>query len=227
MASKGSSRHIKRLAVGQYSKISRKTSTYLAKPRPGRHSLGSSIALLVVLRDKLGLAANSKEAKRIIVTGKIEVNGGKVVDEKYPIGFGDVIRLVPTGESYSVGIGNKGAIKIEKSGKEAAARTLKVVGKYAVKGNKIMARLLDGTVLESGNDVRVNDSVVVEKGAIRKTLKFENGARCLVIKGTHASETGKIKEITKGSAVRAQTVKVENGASEFETLADNVMIVGA
>jgi ribosomal protein S4E len=48
-----------------------------------------------------------------------------------------------------------------------------------------------------------------------------------VIKGTHATETGTIKEITKGSAVRAQTVKIDSGSAEFETLADNVMIVGA
>ena len=60
MASKGSSRHIKRLAVGQYPKVSRKTSTYLAKPRPGRHNLENSVALLVVLRDKLGIAAERR-----------------------------------------------------------------------------------------------------------------------------------------------------------------------
>lgn len=227
MASKGSSRHIKRLAVGQYPKVSRKTSTYLAKPRAGRHDLANSVALLVVLRDKLGMAANSREAKRIIVAGHVEVNGKRVVDEKYPVGFGDVIRLGPKGESYSVGVGKKGAISVEKAAKEAEKRTLKVVGKYVVKKNKIMARLLDGTVLEANKEVKVNDSVVLEKGAIKKTLKFEEGAKCLVIKGTHSSETGTIKEISKGTAVRAQTVKVESGASAFETLADNVMIVGA
>jgi small subunit ribosomal protein S4e len=226
MASKGSSRHIKRLAVGQYPKVSRKTSTYLAKPRPGRHNLENSVALLVVLRDKLGIAANSKEAKRIIVTGEIEVNGSKVLDEKYPVGFGDVIRLKPTGDAYSIGVGKKGAISVEKAGKDSA-RTLKVIGKYVVRKNRIMARLLDGTVLEADKDVKVNDSVVLDKGAIKKTLKFEEGAKCLVIRGTHSAETGTIKEISKGTAVRAQTVKVGSGASEFETIADNIMIVGA
>ncbi len=84
-------------------------------------------------------------------------------------------------------------------GKESA-RTLKVVGKYAVKGNKIMARLLDGTVARgAAKDVQVNDSVVLDKGAIKKTLKFEEGAKCLVIRGTHSAETGTIKEISKGT----------------------------
>jgi small subunit ribosomal protein S4e len=226
MASKGSSRHIKRLAVGHYSKVSRKTAAYLAKPRAGRHSLQDSVALLVILRDKLALAANSKEAKRIIVTGEVEVNGKRVVDEKYPVGFGDVITLRPTKEAYVVGVGKKGAISVEKAGKDTA-RTLKVVGKYAEKGNKLMIRLLDGTAIAAAKDIKVNDSVVLDKGAIKKTLKFEQGAKCLVIKGTHATETGTIKEITKGSAVRAQTVKIDSGSAEFETLADNVMIVGA
>ena len=227
MANKGSSRHMKRLAVGPYSKVSRKVAAYLAKPRPGRHSLGNSVALLVILRDKLGVVANSKEAKRVIVTGQVEVNGRRVVDERYSVGFGDVIKLRPTGDVYSIGVGKKGAISVEKAGKDASARTLKVIGKYAEKGNKIMARLLDGTVLEAGKDVLVNDSVILENGAVKKTLKFEKGAKCLVIKGTHASETGTIKEISKGSALRAQTVRVGSGASEFETLSDNIMIVGA
>ncbi|VVB76804.1 30S ribosomal protein S4e [uncultured archaeon] len=227
MANKGNSRHMKRLALSSYPNVGRKTAPYLAKPTPGRHYLGNCVALVVALRDKLNLAANEKEAKRIVVAKQIEVNGKTVTDEKYPIGFGDVITLKPTGESYKVSIGKKGVIKIDKSDKTISERTQKVVGKYAVKGNKLMIRLLDGSVLAAGKDVSVNDSVVIAKNAIKKTLKFEKGAKCFVIGGTHASETGTIKEISKGSAVRSSIVKVENGENTFETLVDNVIVVGA
>jgi len=228
MSSKGNSRHIKRLAVSSYSKVGRKTAAYLMKPRPGRHNLENSIALLVLVRDKLGFASNAKEAKRIIRTGAIEVNSKIILDEKYPIGFGDLIKLKPTGEAYSIGVGRKGVIKLEKAEKKDAARTLKVVGKHAATGNKIMVRLLDGSVMQASNDIKVNDSIVIEKKGAAKTLRFEPGAKCLVIKGTHASEIGTIKEISKGSAMRVSTVKIEGSdATVFETLADNIMIVGA
>ena len=75
MARHGNSRHMKRIASGSYPKISRKTSTYIAKPAPGRHTLTRSIALLVILRDKLLLTANKSEAKKVLNSGNIEVNG--------------------------------------------------------------------------------------------------------------------------------------------------------
>ena len=97
-----------------------------------------------------------------------------------------------------------------------------------MKKNRVMVEAARRHGLEAGKDIAGQRfRGAWSKGAIKKTLKFEEGAKCLVIRGTHAAETGTIKEITKGSAVRAQTVKVGSGSSEFETLADNVMVVGA
>lgn len=227
MSSKGNDRHLKRLAVGAYPKLERKTATYFAKPRAGRHTLETSIALLEILRDKLALASTSKEAKHIVKAGKIEINGRIARDEKYAVGFGDVITLVPTKENYVVGITRKGGIDLQKAKGQEKHRTVKVIGKYLSKGKVIMARLLDGSVVKADAELKVNDSVVIEGSKIKKAIKFENGAKCLVMSGTHASKIGTISEINKGTAVRNATVRIAGVDGQFETLVENVMVVGA
>ena len=227
MSGKGNNRHIKRLAANEYPKVGRKTAVYMAKPRAGRHNLQGSIALLFIIRDKLGLASTGKEARSIIKTGKIEVNGKVVRDEKYAVGFGDVILLKPTGESYKIGVSSKANIMIEKLEGKAKERVSKVIGKYLASGSKVMVRLLDGSVMSAGKEVMVNDSVIIDAGKIKKALKFEKGARCIVMKGTHASQEGTVKEIGKGSAQRSSIVSIEGKDGTFETLIENIMIVGA
>jgi small subunit ribosomal protein S4e len=228
MARHGNSRHLNRLASSMYPRVSRKTEKYLAKPSPGRHKLERSIALYVILRDKFGFAANANEARKSIKRGEVLINGKAVKDDKYPVGFGDVLTLVQPKEAYSVSIGRYGDIKLEKlEGKEQHSRTLKVVGKYLSKGSKVMLRLYDGSALPGSKEVKVNDSVILSGGKIKSVLKFESGAKCLIVKGTHASETGVIKEIKAGSATNVAAVKVEGSGGSFETPADNVMVVGA
>lgn len=228
MARHGNSRHLKRLASSMYPRVSRKTAKYLAKPSPGRHNLERSVALYVILRDKFGFAANANEARKSIKGGNVQINGRAVKDDKYPVGFGDVITLVQSKEVYSVTIGRYGDIKLDRiEGKEQHARTLKVIGKYLSRGSKIMLRLYDGSATPGAKEVKVNDSVVMSSGKIKSVLKFEPGAKCLVVKGAHASETGVIKEIKSGSATNVAAVMIEGSGGSFETPADNVMVVGA
>ncbi len=227
MARHGNSRHLNRLAASTYSRVSRKTVKYLAKPTSGRHSLGRSIALLVLLRDKLAFAANAREARKMIKSGQVAVNGSKVSDASYPIGFGDVIALAQTKELYTVNVGKNGDIRLEKKEGTGKSRTLKVVGKYLAKGNKVMLRLYDGSLSAGDGKTMVNDSVVLDGRKIKSVLKFESGARCLVVKGAHASETGTIKAIKAGGATSVAAVKVESSAGTFETPVENVMVIGA
>lgn len=226
MARHGNSRHLNRLAASTYARVSRKTTKYLAKPMPGRHALSRSIALYVVVRDKLGFAANANEARKAIKTGGIMVNGRRVSNDRYPVGLGDTVTLVQSKETYTVGVGKGGDIKVEKAG-EKAQRTLKVIGKYLSRGSKPMLRLYDGSTVQAAKETRVNDSVVLDSSKVKSVIKLENGARCIVIKGTHASETGVVKEIKKGGATSVAAVKIEGQAGTFETPIENVMAIGA
>ncbi len=224
MSNKGNSRHVNRFAASKYMRIGRKLSMYVTKPSAGRHTLENSIAIVTLLKEKMNVADDSREAGILIKSGNVLVNGKEVKDRKYPVGFGDVVTLKPTGESYTIDVAKHGAIRVEeeKSGK----RYVKVIGKYMGRNNKIMIRLYDGSVLPGNGEVHVNDSVTVKDNSVGSVVKFSNGAKCYVIKGAHASERGTIKGINHGTATRAATVEVDSGKGTFQTLVNNVMVVG-
>ena len=87
MGSKGNNRHVKRLAAPKYLHIGRKVNAYVTKPNPGRHTLDSSIAISTVLKEKLGVASSAREARRILKSSSVEVNGKVVRDSRYPLGL--------------------------------------------------------------------------------------------------------------------------------------------
>ncbi len=222
MANKGNKRHINRLASSKYLKIYRKTSAYVTKPAPGRHSLEANISISTVLREKLGVANTLREVKRLLQSGSIKINGKVIKEPKYPIGFGDLLELVPSKEQYRVSVSKGGTFALEKGGSK---QIFKVVGKYIASKGKVMIRLDNGTVVHSDKEVHVNDSIELKNGKPGSIIKMENGKRCFVVKGTHASESGVIKNINSGSAQRDPLVRIEGSTGEFETLLDNIMVV--
>ncbi len=225
MASKGNTRHIRRLAATRYMRIGRKSSKYVAKPMAGRHNSGSSIALVTLLKEK-AMEATTREIRFILNRGDVEVNGKVVREERYPVGFGDLIHLKPTAESYKIVSGKGGAIAIEKAEHGKHKQTFKVIGKCTTRKGGIEIRLHDGRTVKADNKVKVNDSVVLGKKGVEKVIGFGTGMQCYVISGTHAAESGKIKEITMGTMLRNPTVKIEGGSGEFETLVRNIMVTG-
>ncbi|MEM0087070.1 MAG: S4 domain-containing protein [Candidatus Micrarchaeaceae archaeon] len=228
MANKGNSRHLKRLAASRYTKVKRKAYKYLKKPDPGRHTLESSIALITVVTEKLGLANNAREAKRIIKNGLIEVNGRAIKSTGYPIGLEDVLHVKPENKHYRVSVGKGGTFLLsEINESDAALQTLKVLGKYTAKNGAIMLRLHNGNVIAGKPEIKVNDSVVLEHGSIKSVIKFEKGALCRAIKGVNAPETGRIANIKPGTSKRAAMVEVESQSGNFETSIDNIMVIGA
>ena len=189
MANKGNRRHILRLASSKYMKLNRKAAPYVAKPLPGRHKGDASISIATVLREKLGGVNSLREAEIILGAGSVKVNGKVVTEPKFPVGFGDVIELVPSKEQYLVTVGKSGAFAMEKH-THGKPQMFKVVRKYVERGNKIMIQLHDGTILPGTKEIRVNDTVEVAKNAASKVIHMESGQKCFVLKGTHDPRPG-------------------------------------
>lgn len=202
--------------------LNRKRFKYVIKPMPGRHTGEAAISLMTVLKEKI-MDANSREANYLIKNGKVMVNGNTIKEPRYPVGFGDVIHLSPTSESYRITSGKEGVFNTEKT--KPDEQVFKIIGKYVAKGGKPMLRLHDGKTVAAAKDAMVNDSIQLGKKS-SKVLKLEAGKSCYVVGGTHASETGKIIGITKGTALRDPLVKIQGSSGEFETLLRNIMVTG-
>ncbi len=225
MSKKGGSNHLNRMASPRYMRVDKKMSKYIAKPMLGRHTLQSSVALVTVLKESIGIESNTYEMKKAIKEGKIKVNGKVIKDERAAIGLEDIVEIVPSNEVYRIGVDNKGRINAEKT--DNKAQTLKIVGKYVYKGGKLMLRLHDGTSVAAVKDANVNDSVRLNNGKIEKVVKLEKGAQCLIISWIHSAEKGSVVDIRKGAAGREPTVEIEGKGGRIETVLRNVIVIGA
>ena len=128
MAKMGSRKHLKRYKAPKSWPIHPKEDTWTVKPSAGSHSIDKAIPLTLVIRDVLKLADNSREAKRIINSGNVLVDGRVVKDYKFPVGFMDVIEIPKTEESYRVLLDRKGRLQLDLID-DSSAKLSKIVNK--------------------------------------------------------------------------------------------------
>jgi len=228
MANRGSNRHLKRLAAPLYFDLDRKTNVYAAKPDPGRHVLERCISLLHLV-EKLGLAKNSYEAKKVIKGGHIKVNNALIRKPKYPVGLGDVVSI-KDGKSYEISINQIGHVAYNEPSKEGLGLHYKVVDKYKTKGDKFMIRLHDGRNMaldEKLKNVHVGDTVVLnESRGVAEVISLHEGSNCFIMGGAHIGGFGKILSIKKGSMHSKPIAVVQQNDSRFETSLKNLIVVG-
>ncbi len=230
MARKGENKKMKRIAAPKAWKIARKESKWIIKPRPGPHTLETSIPLGVLVRDILGLAKTAREAKVIIKQGKIKVDGKVRKDLKFPVGFMDTISVPGIDKYYRIvydKLGRLGAIEIDR--KEANKKLVRVVNKTAAKGRKIQINLHDGrNILVEKTDAKTGDSLLIRvpDQNIEKIIKLEEGSIAYIVGGGHTGEMAKVKEIVPGTITRPPLVKLVSDETEFLTDKQNVFVVG-
>ncbi|MDE1811163.1 MAG: hypothetical protein KGH66_03915 [Candidatus Micrarchaeota archaeon] len=227
MANKGKSRHIKGLNAPKYFAIHRKEHKYIIKQDAGRHTLARSVALSLIVR-KIKVADNSGDARTIIKTGNIMVNGKAVKEPKYPVGLSDTIQVKGGKGHYRIGINRLAKISIDEATKgDADSRLCRVIGKYKAEGNTLMLRLHDGSIVKGGKEARVNDSVILDqKGRISKIVKLDIGSQCSVIDGVHVGTSGTVKELKEGNMHKDKSAIIEGKDGKFETLVKNIMVTG-
>ncbi len=218
--------HQKRLSAPKTYKIPRKIYKWTVKPSPGPHNK-EAVPLLIVVRDYLQLADNAREARRIIASGEILVDGVPRKDYKFPVGLFDVIKIPKLDKSYRMVFDEKGRyvpIEIE----DDNLKLYKIVNKTMVKGGKIQLNLFDGTNVLGDNSYKTKDSILMEipEKKIVDHLPFEVGALVMITGGTHAGEIGRVKDykVIRGSSPNLVTVEVEG--RELTTIEDYVFVVG-
>ncbi len=218
--------HQKRLSAPKTIKIPRKTAKWVVKTGPGPHNK-NAVPLLIVVRDYLKLADNAREARRIIASGEILVDGRARKDYKFPVGLFDVISIPKLNKTYRMLFDEKGRY-IPKEVEDGNLKLYKIKNKTVIRGGKVQLNLFDGTNILADNSYKTKDSVLLKipEKEIVDHLKFEEGALVMIVGGTHAGELGHIKEykVVRGSAPNLVTIEGEKGT--ITTIEDHVFVVG-
>jgi len=228
------SKHQKRIAAPGSWQISRKTEWWTVKPRPGPHPKDRSIPLLLILRDMLKLADNSKEAKRILNEGKVLVDGRIRKDHKFPVGIFDILSIPEIEANYMVLMDKRGKLSLHAiSPEEAGNKLCRVENKRMLRGGVIQLNLHDGRniLLETATtEIRTHDSILLalNSNAISQHFAYKVGSKAMVLGGRHSAQIGEIEEIRVVRSPEPNVVilkSLEDG-TRFETIEDYLFVVG-
>jgi len=221
--------HMKRYVMPGFWPVRKKERKWVARPKPGPHPLKNCMTLQTVLKNVLGYAGGSREARKIIRAGKILVDRKERKEHRFPIGLMDTIEIPDTGEAFRVML-DKNGLRLEKINKEQAGEKLcRIRGKKTLKGGVFQIGLHDGkNILIKGKPAyNVGDSLLVSlpDQKILKHFKLEKGADALVVAGTSIGMSGKISGIKDSdSMLKKSTVTLEADGKKIETLKDYILV---
>ena len=228
MAKMGSRKHLKTYKAPKTWPIHPKEHTWTVKPQAGPHAIEDSLTLMIIVRDVLALGDNSREAKRVINSGNVLIDGRARKDYKFPVGFMDIISIPKTGENYRVLLDNKKRLTLHPID-DGSFKLSKIVNKTTIKGGITQLNLHDGRNVLTEEEYSVGDVVnlKVPEQEIVESYPLVEGANVLVTGGKHTGELGTVKEIIINESSKPNTVIIEDSSkNQFLTLKDYAFVVG-
>lgn len=219
-------RHQKRVAAPASWPITKKTHAWVVGANAGPHTKETGLPLLIVVRDMLKLASNSREAKTIINEGNILVDGIPRKDYKHITGLFDIISIPVTNEYYRLLLDANNRFKLYKETPDAC-KLCRINNKTIVRKGAIQLNLHDGNNMLVSENYKTFDTVLLSltERKIVKHLPYKPGNLAIVIGGEHSGEIGKIKQIRKVRGSGTNMVVLSN-EKDFETIENYVFVIG-
>ncbi|MDY6777185.1 MAG: 30S ribosomal protein S4e [Candidatus Nanohaloarchaea archaeon] len=218
--------HQKRLSAPKHYPIERKQNTYVATGE-GPHSEDVGIPLVVFLREVLGYAESSSEAKEILESRNVRVNGRVETDVQRTIGFMDVISIEKADKDFRVLLDSDGLVFREAEDPETRIR--RIEDKTTLNGGVTQLNLDGGENQVVDDEYDTQSSVVIdtEDQAIQHELPLEEGNQAYIIGGRHVGTVATIQEheVTRGPQSNRVTLETEDGEA-FETVEEYVYVIG-
>ncbi|MBN1792340.1 hypothetical protein JW826_01520 [Candidatus Woesearchaeota archaeon] len=218
--------HIKRINAPKRWDILRKENKFISRPNPGI-TLDFAVSLNTALKEILGKTKTTKESKYLIRYKQVLVNGVRRYDEKFPVGFLDVLSLPESQESYRLIITDQNKLAFVKvSDVESKIKISKVYKKIALAGGKMQVACTDGRnflmTKEDAGKVSTNDTIVysIPDQKVTSILKFEKGSTVFLYQGKHAGNLVKIE------AFDGSNIMFKEGAETLETRKPYAFVVG-
>lgn len=215
MARRGAPKHMKRLAASRAFGLLRKSATFVQRALPGKHKATASMPISYVLK-YLGLAKTMKEAKQMLHSRNVKVDGAVVVEVKYPVGLMDVVTVGD--KNWRILYDSKGRV-ITTETKNPKSKVCKVEKKFRSKGGEIQMSLHDGRTVK-GKECKVGDSFELElpSGKVTKHYPLKVGSKGMIVGGKHVSKFATIEEIHPGTAARPAEAECDTDEGKMKTL---------
>jgi small subunit ribosomal protein S4e len=227
---RGPKRHLKRLNAPKHWMLDKLGGVWAPRPSTGPHKLRECLPLIILLRNRLKYALNTKEVKYILMQRLIKVDGKARTDKTYPAGFMDVIGIEKTNEYFRLMYDVRGRFSIHRVGAEEAKYKLCRVKQLEMGPKKVPYVVThDGRTLRYPDPlVAVNDTIKLnlETGKIDEFVKFETGNLAMISGGKNTGRVGVIvsRERHQGSF---DIVHVKDSAGHvFATRLGNVFVIG-
>jgi len=226
MSRKGENKKSKAISAPKAVHINRKDNFWSIRTKAGPHTSETAMPLGLVIRDFAKVASTLKEAKHALQKGEVKVNGVVRKAHQLPVGLFDVVSIEKQKVFLRVIYDAKGRLTVKVSDKDLKEKVSRIAKKMMT--SKGLQFTTDDGRTFIGLKANVGDSVKLKlpEGKVESVLEYKAGAIAYVTKGAHSSEIATIKEIISGTARRAELVKLTSGKIEFETVAENVFVIG-
>jgi small subunit ribosomal protein S4e len=221
--------HLKRLAAPKFWPIPKKKYTWTFSPSPGPHKKEECIPLAIIVRDILKLAETGKEAKRIIKSREIIVDGKVRTDHRFPVGLLDSISIPKINKHYRVVPYKNGFKLIEIDENDARKKILKIVRKRNVKGKKIQLNMNDGkNIVVEDNKYKTHSSLLVELPNLKilDYIEMAVGNLVLITSGQNSGKIGKIVKVLEGKFNVKPKIVCEIENKNVEVLKEHAIVIG-
>lgn len=223
------SKHLKRLNAPMVQRLHRKERKWTVKSSPGPHPLEKAIPLSMIIRDYLKLCDTQREAKRLVATGEILVDGIKRKKYKFPCGLMDVISITKLKKDYRILFDQKGKLTLVPiQSKDAEWKLCRIENKTIIKGNRTQLNLHDGrNKLIKKDEYDTGDVLKIsfKDQKINEVYKFTKGNVSIIIGGSHIGQTANIEDVEIVPSSKPNLAKMK-GKSEFSTLQSYVFPIG-
>jgi len=223
------SKKLKRQMAPLFWGITRKDKRFVVTVKPGTHSRNASIPISVFLRDTIKIVTSLREAKSVIYSGKIKVDGVIRKSLHHGAGLMDVVELEGAGKVYRL-VPQEGTLlkPIEIDDSEKTKKFVTVKSKTTVKNGKTQLGFHDGRTLLDETEVSVGDTCVLQIPDVKilNVIKLEKGMNCLIMKGVNAGKIGKVDEIKEGTFSIPKSIDITLDDRQIEIPARLVMPIG-
>lgn len=220
-------KHLKRLPAPRSWGIARKTQFWAPKPSPGPHAMDRSVPIGLILRDMLRVCDTAREARHILNSRGVLVDGRPAINMKFPVGLMDVLTLKETKTHYRMMVDTRGRMAlVPLEDADAEWKLCRIEDKTTVRGGKTQLNLHDGrNLLLAKNQYKTGATLKLKLPGQDVMAHYEMapGAASLITGGKHVGELAHVLDVHLTRNPRANVVTFKEG---FSTDIDKVFVVG-